>query len=314
MTQMRQINSLNFYLVLLGIFVVMLGAFTRLTNSGLGCPDWPGCYGQLLVPGHVPVAGFDAAKAWAEMIHRYAAGIYASGIFMWAGLRLRLNRFDPYPYLLMTLGIYHAAFVAWSVTWKLHPLAVMPHLMGGMVITSLLWYIYLGKSNKNNASTTTTVLWSIAFLSIIAQCIIGGWTSANYAALICPDFPTCQGGWPAINWGHTTNLQLPLGQNHDGGLLSIPERISIHMLHRYLGFLTGITVVSLVSWSLFHHRSRQSFRATIILVGTFCCQATLGALNILWALPLSIATLHNGIALMVIFAMIYYIKQVKRYA
>ena len=307
----QQFRKAHLGLILLGAFVVVLGAYTRLTDSGLGCPDWPGCYGKLLVPNQLNVSGFDAAKAWAEMIHRYVAGFLGLGIFTWAFLSIKQNPRQHTPYFLVLLVILQAAFGAWTVTWKLHPLAVMPHLMGGMTITSLLWLNYLPQPKKHNLHFMTKTLWLTALACVIGQCIVGGWTSANYAALICPDFPTCQGGWPLVQWQDATNLQLPIGQNHEGGLLGMSARISIHMLHRYLGFMTGIVMLSLVCWSLYHYRSLPIKRATLILLCTFTLQALLGALNVLWALPLSTATLHNGIALGTIMAMIYFYNQAK---
>lgn len=306
-----QLKKMQLYLVILGSFVVVLGAYTRLTDSGLGCPDWPGCYGKLLVPNKLAVSGFDAAKAWAEMIHRYVAGFLGLGIFAWAFLTIRQQSKQIIPYVLVFLVILQAAFGAWTVTWKLHPLAVMPHLMGGMTITSLLWFSYLHKPKQQKIHLTTQILWSFALCCVIGQCIVGGWTSANYAALICPDFPTCQGSWPLIQWHEASNLQLPIGQNHEGGLLGMTARISIHMLHRYMGFITGVVMSSLVIWSLYHYRIKAIQKATLLLLGAFLLQALLGALNVLWALPLSIATLHNGIALATILAMIYYFQQAK---
>ncbi len=307
-------RKINILLVIFAAFVVILGAYTRLTHSGLGCPDWPGCYGQLLVPTQVPYdPSFTAAKAWAEMIHRYAAGLLGSGIIIWAAYQWwQQPKRSADLIILCLLVILQAAFGAFTVTWKLHPLAVMPHLIGGMAITCLLWHHCLRRPAGHSVSRIFKALWSLVFICTILQCICGGWTSANYAALICPDFPYCQGvSFPSIDWAAAIDLQLPIGANHEGGRLGIIARSSIHMLHRYVGVLTGLIFGFLIVYTWRKKSNPAIKKAVVFCVVSFICQATFGILNIIWILPLSIATAHNAIALSCLLALIYLYHQVR---
>ena len=308
-------TRINLFLVLAAAFVVILGAYTRLTHSGLGCPDWPGCYGQLIVPSDVPHdPSFTASKAWAEMIHRYAAGLLGLGIIAWALYQWRVSqRAHPELLIMCILVVVQAAFGAFTVTWKLHPLAVMPHLIGGITLTCLLWYHYL-KGPTDHMDRRFRLIWGIAFACLIIQCICGGWTSANYAALICPDFPSCQGiHFPNIHFDLATDLQLPIGLNHEGGRLSMAARVSIHMLHRYMGLITGIVCMLFFIKTWLDTAHKQIKKALLIAGATLIAQATFGFLNIYWILPLSVATAHNGMALASLLAFIYLYHQVRIY-
>src|SRR5688572_20941617 len=192
--------------------VVMLGAYTRLKGAGLGCPDWPGCYGQLVVPetahalqqavARYPMQPVEAVKVWAEMVHRYAAGTLATLILllalraMW---RFRYaNQPKLVPFILVGLVVFQALLGMWTVTWRLLPQVVMGHLLGGMTIVALLGLLVLQLSVRELPRIVVPQLrfWAALSLGVLVlQIVLGGWTSANYAALVCPDFPTCHGDW-----------------------------------------------------------------------------------------------------------------------
>ena len=191
----------------------------------------------------------------------------------------------------------------WTVTWKLHPLAVMPHLLGGMGITTCLSMDYFHKYHTNKAkiipNQITKLLW-LLLLGLVIQIMLGGWTSANYAALVCPDFPTCQGKW-LINPEHFfAGFTLPFGfHNYEGGVISASGRMAIHITHR-LGAVLCSAILGLLIIQTFQWRAvlpRCFINMTRILAILFALQILLGILNIRWSLPLSTAVAHNLVAL-----------------
>jgi len=194
--------------VLLALFVVVLGAYVRLNDAGLGCPDWPGCYGHIDVPqtadeiakanADYPETQYDTAKAWYEMVHRYFASTLGLLILIIFGLALKAKQHIKFAVGLVGLVIFQGMLGMWTVTLLLKPLVVMSHLIGGMSLLSLLWWFYL-KQSKPSANTSTPLqrLAVITTFILAIQIGLGGWTSTNYAATACPDFPTCQGQlWP----------------------------------------------------------------------------------------------------------------------
>ena len=208
---------------ILTLCVVILGAYVRLSDAGLGCPDWPGCYGQIAgIPdtaaeileskNKFPNLEVDAAKAWKEMVHRYFAGVLGLLIFLLAlySSRSSDNQLNhrKYLYTLVLLVIFQALLGMWTVTMLLKPLVVVLHLAGGFLILSLLWWLNLKISNWANILSSDVldrrfgvfIVVSLVVLSL--QILLGGWTSSNYAALACTDFPTCAGRW----WPQDANL------------------------------------------------------------------------------------------------------------
>ena len=299
-------------LTTLAIFVVGLGAYTRLSDSGLGCPDWPGCFGHWIVDNHAvspALSSVDSYKAWTEMIHRYIAGILGLGVI--ARCVWQHNRTSQYDYSqigLAALIVIQALFGMWTVTWKLHPLAVMPHLIGGMSICTLLFKTYLSQRNpKQQAISINVRFWlRIAIFCVCIQIMLGGWTSANYAQLICPDFPTCQGSWLPNMYFLEGFSPPPIGPNYEGGLLSGPARTAIHYSHRLGGLITCIIFINLLRHL---YQTRQTLHSNYIgqissaylLLTT---QILLGIANIVLALPLSIAVAHNVCALLLLLALV----------
>lgn len=307
----------------LALCVIMLGAYTRLTHAGLGCPDWPGCYGEIVVPStHATSSAYatvtiEATKAWTEMIHRYIAGslaILVLGLCISTYCQPTLHHLRLHTTVISLLIIFQALLGMWTVTLKLHPTVVMAHLMGGMTLCALLWWLYLRSSPimVRNTQRDATIWHSnrgIAVsclaltLLIFIQIMLGGWTSSNYAALACTDFPGCQGSfWPIMHWREAFSLMPPLDQDYEGGWLAHPARITIHMMHRLGALIVFLYVTTL---SLLIYRSAPALRSIVIVIMLILClQLALGISNIIFALPLSIAVLHNGVACLLLLSVI----------
>jgi len=280
--------------VALAFVVVVLGAYTRLTDAGLGCPDWPGCYGYLSVPGaagnlataasRFPDAPFEAHKAWPEMVHRYFAGSLGVLILVLAPLKL--------PLLLVGLVVLQAAFGMWTVTLKLWPQVVTTHLLGGFATLVLLWLLYLRQRAPSSLATRLRPHAVIALIVVIVQIALGGWTSSNYAALACPDFPTCQGQWwPPMDAAAGFDFFQDVGPNYLGGLMEGAARIAIHMAHR-IGAIVVLFVVGTLAVRVWSNREGRRLGITVLLL--LAAQIGLGIANVELTLPLAVATAHNA--------------------
>lgn len=295
--------------------VVGLGAYTRLADAGLGCPDWPGCYGFLTVPvspervekaeARFPEAPVEIHKAWWEMIHRYFAGTLGLLILAIAVAAVRARRrlssglAGPdaaalpvrLPIALLVLVICQAAFGAWTVTLKLWPQVVTAHLLGGFATLCLLWLLLLrlGVGATWRVPRRFLPHAMLALVVVVLQIALGGWVSSNYAALACHDFPTCHGDWwPAMNVREGFNFAQTVGPNYLGGMLESDARVAIHYTHR-LGALVVLLVVGALAWRLY----RVGSALAAPLAGVLATQILLGILNVVLVLPLSVATAHN---------------------
>jgi cytochrome c oxidase assembly protein subunit 15 len=302
---------------LLAFVVVLLGAYTRLTHAGLGCPDWPGCYGFLSVPMsegqqslaalRFPEAPLEVHKGWNEMIHRYFAGTLGLVILVLAiqALRHRGQAGQPLKLPLALLGVVvaQAAFGMWTVTLQLWPQVVTAHLLGGFTTLGLLLLLTLRLSGHRPTLPVTPPglrrLAQLGLLAVVVQVALGGWVSSNYAAVACTDFPTCHGQWwPQMDFANAFNLtHHDIGPNYLGGLLFGEARTAIHLTHR-LGAL-GVTVILLaLAVQLWRHGLR---RLAGLLLAALAVQLALGISNVLLNLPLSIAVAHNaGAALLLL--------------
>lgn len=323
-------SRIAFFATLLATTVVILGAYTRLKDAGLGCPDWPGCYGRLTVPETktavvsaqrlFPNQPIEATKAWAEMIHRYFAGslvLFISTLAIWSYFARKKNLSPPLKIpLFLIVGVFFQAMLGmWTVTWQLLPLVVMGHLLGGMIIASLLWWLTLdtGRFISLPAPNSLNFLkpWVCAGVVIVLiQIFLGGWTSANYASIICPDFPYCQGSlFPKFNFIEAFNFFSPIGKNYQGGILGGTARVTIQMTHRYWAFITLIYITSVGSYILFSKKTsalKNTMGMIFIILGS---QIFLGILNIATQLYLPIAVTHNGVALLLLMAMLTLLYQ-----
>ena len=306
---MRLYRRLLLVATLLAFAVIALGAYVRLSDAGLGCPDWPGCYGHWLgVPDapheqHAAAQAFpdrpvDTGKAWKEMLHRYLAGALGLLILTLTLISWRKEMRDRQSPALATalLGVVglQAALGMWTVTLLLKPVIVTLHLIGGMSTLSLLAGLVMAR--QTTAADTpgrppASPLALVALLAVIIQIALGGWVSSNYAALACPDFPTCQGQWlPPMDFSHAFTLYRELGQTADGQLLPLTALTAIHWAHR-LGAILVALIVGTLAFSLIRRQGWRpwgSLLASLLLV-----QIALGIGNVLWSLPLALAVAHN---------------------
>jgi cytochrome c oxidase assembly protein subunit 15 len=308
--------------VLLTAVVIVLGAYTRLSDSGLGCPDWPGCYGHLAWPDEAaeiaraneafPERPVEIGKAWREMVHRYAAAILGLLIIALAVIALR-NRRDPaqpvvLPVFLVALVIFQGILGMWTVTWQLKPLVVMGHLLGGFSTLAVLWWLAIGAKRWETGPAgppPRIVPLSILAIGVLtAQIALGGWTSSNYAALACPDFPTCQGvWWPPMNFGEGFDPWHGIGRNFEFGILEHPARTAIHMSHRIGAIVTTLLVGGFALWLALRARGAYAAMAWGVLA-VLTLQVLLGISNIVFHLPLAVAVAHNAVAAVLLLSLL----------
>lgn len=296
-------SSLILAACFLTLAVVLLGAYTRLMEAGLGCPDWPGCYGLWRAP-------INDIKAHIEMVHRYFASSLALFILMITGMTL----FSPQKSIqknqkilalsLVGVVVFQGLLGMWTVTLKLLPIVVMAHLLGGLLLLSLLFCLWMMQSSSPYRSSIivspqTRYLAIAALTMVCLQIALGGWTSTNYAALSCPDFPLCQNQiWPKMSWQAfnligAAHLEKPLNY------MSLEARTTIHMAHRLGALITSVLIIML-SKALWHDK-----KIIIPILGLLILQVSLGITNVLALLPLSSALAHNGIATLLLLALIH---------
>lgn len=293
---------------LLALAVVVLGAYVRLTDAGLGCPDWPGCYGTLTVPQSetaiqnaqsiFPHRIVEVGKAWREMAHRYLAGtlgLLVAAIFLLAWrIRSEVKASPWVTTFLLGLITFQAMLGMWTVTMFLKPVIVTAHLLGGMTtLATLTWLAHRHWSDSAAVVLSSQLKLFIrgALLIILLQIFLGGWTSTNYAALACTDFPTCHGVWlPPMNFYDAFHLVRELGQNADGGILTLASITAIQWTHR-LGALITFIYLGVLALNVLKYRQLNLW-AKILIVVLFA-QIGLGIANLILHLPLVLAVAHN---------------------
>ena len=301
--------------VVLALIVVSLGAFSRLVDAGLGCPDWPGCYGHLLWPNDAeelaraaqafPHAPVEHDKTWPEMVHRYFASVLGLLIAGLAFIAWRRRGVDGFPFrlplLLLFIVVWQAIFGMWTVTLKLWPQVVTAHLLGGVATFSLSWVLFLRLRREPWRLTSgcrrrlaAFQPWLVvAIILVVLQIALGGWLSSNYAAFACSDFPQCQQQWwPSMDLAAGFNLFQTVGPNYLGGLLTNEARIAIHVVHR-VGALAVFAYLSLFCLALFRVDDVRIKRLAALIFAALLVQVALGISNVLWAIPLPVAVLHN---------------------
>lgn len=315
-TQHNQlVKKLVFISILLAFVVVALGAYTRLTHAGLGCPDWPTCYGQIDVPVTTaqitkaelafPERPVEPHKAWNEMIHRYFAGGLGLLILIIALLSFK-NRSQGtplrLPFLILIIVTFQAALGMWTVTMKLMPIVVMAHLLGGFTTLTLLFLLYLRlKSNRINRSDFSVKKYGryalLGLVILTGQIALGGWTSSHYAALSCVELPICQSGWQEqLTFEDSFDLVPPKRDSYEFGHLSHDERVTIHVVHRFGAIITTVYLTWLILM-VYLKAKTSTFKSLALLVGiALISQVMLGISNILFSLPLTIAVAHNVVA------------------
>ena len=304
----------------LALVVILLGAWTRLTDAGLGCPDWPGCYGFLHVPVSAehqqianvrfPDAPLQIERAWPEMVHRYGASALGFLILVMSVLTWRASKDAELPrrhvFVLLGLVILQGMFGMWTVTWKLWPQVVTSHLLGGMTTVALLWLLALrlGWPKPRGPSEPGFRLAVAALVAVGLQIALGGWTTSNYAALACPDFPRCQTEWlPPADFSRGFDVFQEVGPNYLGGLVDNSARVAIHLSHRL-----GAIIASLLALALIY-RCLRSADVTLRQLGfavlfILTLQIVLGISNVVFTLPLSVAIAHNGVAAVLLLTLV----------
>ena len=322
-------KSVAGFTILLALCVIVFGAYVRLTDAGLGCPDWPGCYGFVTVPQtaedylsveqNFPGEIVDEGKAWREMIHRYIASLLGFLILL-----MFLKDFFSYrnnagslkdlklSAALLALVIFQGMLGMWTVTLKVHPLVVTGHLIGGLTTLSLLFFYYrnLESSDEKFISAPKAM---IAGLSILAlQIILGGWTSTNYAALGCPDLPLCYGEvWPSnMDFEEGFLKWQEVGVNYEGGQLSPSARTAIHFVHR-LGAILVLFALGWLGLKYLKHSSDRIRKASSIMLIALFAQLAIGTLMVWFGIPLFLATAHNAFAALLLLSFINLLYTVK---
>lgn len=303
------------------LMVVVLGAWVRLTDAGLGCPDWPGCYGQMVVPGNpdatavYPDRPLDSGKAWREMIHRYAAGTLGLLILALAILALASRRRHPQqpvalPVFLLGLVAFQAVLGMWTVTLLLKPLVVTAHLLGGMSTLAILFWLARKPAPLPEPVQPGLKRFALIGLVILAiQISLGAWVSTNYAGLSCPDFPTCQNQfWPAMDFVSAFDPWHGLGINYEGGVLSNAARVAIHVTHR-LGAV--VTVIVLLWLSIRASKNDALQTAGGMVMGGVLLQFILGIIMVATHLPVPLAVAHNAVAALLLLAVLNLNKVVR---
>ncbi len=305
----------------LTFIVIVSGAYVRLEDAGLGCPDWPGCYGQWLgVPDEVhevakaeqafPGKTVDTARAWKEMFHRYLAGTLGLLIFAIAALAwLRRSEIGRTPWLatlLVAVVAFQATLGMWTVTMLLKPAIVTLHLLGGMTTLAVLIWLALREINPPPAPAAIARAfrpWVAAGLAVlVVQIALGGWVSANYAALACIDFPSCHGQWlPAMDFANAFHVVRELGMTAAGAPLSQEALNAIQWSHRAGALVTLAGLGALALWALWTPSLRTT--GTVLLV-LLVAQAGLGVANVLMRAPLVLAAAHNAGAALLLAALV----------
>ncbi|MDI5985054.1 COX15/CtaA family protein [Halomonas sp. M4R5S39] len=316
---LRLLVTLSLVGVVFTIGVILVGVGTRLMDAGLGCPDWPGCYGRLVVPDaeralvHSPDTPLESVKAWVEMIHRYVASSLGLLVIALVLLGLRLRRRPGYPWglslALLAVILLQGAFGAFTVTLKLWPQVVTLHLLGGLSV--MLLFLWLHLRLRRFASTSAPVaprrplspLWGLAMVLLLLQLALGGWVSSNYAGIACQGFPTCNGQWwPDTDWSEGFHLTQTVGPNYLHGQLHADARTAIHFGHRLGALALGLGLL-LLAWRHWQERRLRPWLGA--LVGGYAVQLGLGVANVLLWLPLWLALLHTAgaVALVVLMAL-----------
>ncbi|TWI06814.1 COX15/CtaA family protein [Aerolutibacter ruishenii] len=361
----KHLHRIAWLAVALALCVIVFGAFVRLSNAGLSCPDWPTCYGRATWPSatheavdHAATAirPFDTTKAWREQVHRHIAatlGLLVLSLALLAARRrrfgvaqilgasalvavaiplymhgehvaasvlavageaillfaaLRWSNLDHARVAVLTLAviIFQALLGMWTVTWLLKPIVVMGHLLGGLLTFSLLTWFAWRATHLPIRQADAPVLrkWVIAGLVVLGlQIALGGWTSANYAALSCgTDFPTCVGKWwPPHDFGEAFVLWRGIGVDYEGGVLDGAARIAIQLSHRMMAVVVFVYLL-LLAVRLLRMPGMRGW-GTLLAVLTLV-QVSLGIANVKLALPLHVAVAHNAGAVLLLFVLV----------
>lgn len=331
---MNRFAALVSFTLVLTVMVIALGAYTRLTDAGLGCPDWPGCYGKLHAPlldHHVAAAQekfphleVDPYKARNEMLHRYIAGLLGLAVLaIFIGSYL-IKRYRRLATALLLLVVFQAALGMWTVTLNLLPLIVLAHLLGGFSLLCLLallrteiaWDRQQARGALENIYPDEPHLSGLlgfgyfVLLVLIGQIALGGWTSTNYAAVVCNQLPFCEAGWQE-RFSLQSVFHLPLGhETYEYGVLTYEARMSIHVLHR-MGAIFTLLVFG--AFLILCWRRAQTMVMRRLIIGMsflLALQLTLGLINIIALVPLWNAVAHNLVAANLLMLLLVFLRQI----
>lgn len=338
------IRRLALTALVLCFIVVVLGAYVRLTAAGLGCPDWPGCYGHFTPIGAEQNVAAQAAfpntplhvgKAWREMIHRYAASTLGIIIVVIAAYAIATRRQRivslPLALTLLVTVVVQGILGMLTVTWQLKPLIVTLHLLFGLTTLSMLWWLWLsqrsgarGSVRLGNARTSAGSAYPsrtpaprrlayIALIALVVQIALGGWTSSNYSAVACPDFPTCQNSWwPEMDYKDAFVLWRGLGVNYEGGVLEHPARVAIHFTHRLGAVVATLALILAALLTLRWHGGTSRMRiAAYAVLAALVLQLLIGITMVLRAFPLPLATAHNAGAALLLLATVALVRALR---
>lgn len=316
---------LAFSACLVAIIVLGMGVFTRLADAGLGCPDWPGCYGHVLWPSEdhevaraneaYPEMPVEHDKTWPEMVHRYLAtslGLFTIGILVFALRNRGPEQPLKLPVFLLAFIILQGMFGMWTVTLKLWPQVVTAHLLGGFTTISLLWLLTLRLNNQRwqlpaivePKLTALRPLVVIGLLIVVGQIALGGWTTSNYADIACPDFPRCQGAWlPPMDFANGFNIAQQVGPNYLGGVLDNDARVAIHVSHRIGAIITSLYLLFLFV-KLRGLATAPAKRLSVVTLAVLVAQVLLGISNIVFNFPIAVAVTHNLVGALLLLVMV----------
>ncbi|HWY24342.1 MAG TPA: COX15/CtaA family protein [Nevskia sp.] len=343
-------RSVNLLALVLCFVVVVFGAFVRLSDAGLGCPDWPGCYGQIAVPqaahevakaeASFPARPVEAHKAWKEMIHRYLVGILSSlilGLVALAWLDGSGRAPRRLVFLLPAIVLVQIVFGALTVTMKLNPFVVTTHLLLGLTTLATIWLIWLRSgvpaavetpARREREARSERQAWfaaqrqgpavappplplglrlaaGLGLLLVVGQIFLGGWTSSNYAATACPDFPACLGSFtPQTSLGQAFDVWHGAGANYEYGILDGAARATIHLLHRYGALAVSLVLGSLALFLLARARTALWRRLAWSLLGALLLQVAIGISVVKLQFPLLLADAHNAGAAVLLLAVV----------
>lgn len=317
---------LTLFACVLTVFVLGLGAFTRLVDAGLGCPDWPTCYGHILWPKTAeevqaaneafPDMQVEHDKTWPEMVHRYfasALGFVVILIVFYSWKNRRQNPPLKLPLFLLGFVILQGMFGMWTVTLKLWPQVVTAHLLGGFTTLSLLWLLTLRLDRRYwqlNSSDIQLIRrfksWAmLGLLIVVCQITLGGWTTSNYAAVACPDLPTCQGQWlPTMDFVQGFDITQHIGPNYLGGVMDNEARVAIHFSHRVGAIITAIYLLVMSAVLLKNIANSQVKSLAVTITSVLILQIVLGLGNVAFNFPVFIAVAHNLVGVVLLLTLV----------
>ena len=311
---MKIMKGLSLFGICFAFVVIALGAWTRLVDAGLGCPDWPGCYGFVVFPtteaeiqlaeSRYPQFPYEIDKAIPEVVHRYFAAAlgFLAILLVYFAFKYQLpKKIKAITSFLLFFICCQGLFGYLTVSLKLLPIIVTGHLFGGFITLSLFFYLFLNTTDgiKNHNIGHLKVLGGIALFALIVQIFLGVWTSTNYASLACADFPTCQGKFiPEMDFREGFNLAQEVGPNYLYRLLDNEARVAIHYSHRISAIALTIIFLILISRLWFSSAAPLASTLGVILI----TQISLGIMNVVYVLPLYIAIAHNLVAALLLLA------------